>query len=252
MNSGDVIGMDMGGDFLSRQRVLVVAPHSDDETYGCAGTIARMKTLGSEVYALVVSVGSLDHYGNDRQPGMHMVTADTRLREFEATAELLKIDDWEVLYPGGSEHMALDTVPRKDIVRLLERDARLSIEQLQPTMLLMPWMSYNQDHEAVFRACITATRPGDPAVRHLVPHVLCYDNTSLFWAPPQERFHPNVFVDVSEFRAVKMQALRTHASQVRGPLFHGSPEATDLAAQVRGREISVGSAEGFVALRMAF
>jgi LmbE family N-acetylglucosaminyl deacetylase len=238
-------GMDMGDDFLSRQRVLVIAPHSDDETYGCAGTIARMKTLGSEVYVLLVSVGSLDHYGSDRRPGMHMVTAQTRLREFEATAELLKVDDWEVLYPGGDEHMAMDTVARKDIVRL-------SIEQVQPTMLLMPWTSYNQDHEAVYRACLAATRPGDPAVRHLVPYVLCYDNTSLFWAPDAERFHPNVFVDVSQFRAVKMEALRNHASQLRGPLFHGSPEATDLAAQVRGREISTGAAEGFVALRMAF
>jgi N-acetylglucosamine malate deacetylase 1 len=242
----------LGDDFLSRQRVLVIAPHADDESYGCAGTIARMKSLGSEVYALLVSVGSLDHYGSQDDPSMHMVTAQTRLQEFASTAELLKIDDWEVLYTSGAEHMTLDTVARKDIVRLLERDARLSIEQVQPTLLLMPWTSYNQDHEAVYRACVTATRPGDPMVRHLVPFIWCYDNTSLFWAPPHERFHPTVFVDISDFRAVKQEALRMHESQLRGPLFHGSPESTDLQAQLRGREISVHGAEGFVALRMAF
>ena len=91
--------------------------------------------------------------------------------------------------------MALDTVARRDIVRLIERDARLSIEQVQPTMLLMPWTSYNRRRG-----------PATP-LRHLVQYVLCYDNTSLFWSPPAERFHPNVFVDVSGFRAVKMEAL---------------------------------------------
>ncbi|HEX3788945.1 MAG TPA: PIG-L deacetylase family protein [Pseudonocardiaceae bacterium] len=244
--------LQLGDEFLSRQRALVIAPHSDDETYGCAGTIARIKSLGGEVFALLVTVGSLTHYGSNADPDMHLVTAETRLREFQSTAELLKIDDWEVLYASGAEHLALDTVPRKDIVARLERDARLSIEQVQPTMLLMPWTSYNQDHDAVFRACLTATRPGDPAARHLVPHVLCYDNSSLFWAAPGERFQPNVLIDISDFLGVKLEALRMHASQRRGPLFHGSPEAVELQSRLRGKEISVDSAEGFMALRMAF
>ena len=245
--------MDMGDDFLSRQRVLVIAPHSDDETYGCAGTIARMKTLGSEVYALLVSVGSLDHYGSDREPGMHMVTAHTRLSEFEATAELLKIDDWEVLYPGGAEHMALghggqeghcpaDRAGRSAVHRTgAADDVADAVDELQPGPRgRLPRLYDGDAGRAIplfgiwFPMCCATTTPA------------CSGR------PRPERFHPNVFVDVTEFRAIKMEALRTHASQVRGPLFHGSPEATDLAAQVRGREISVGCAEGFVALRMAF
>ena len=30
--------------FLSKQRLLVISPHADDESFGCAGTIAKVKS----------------------------------------------------------------------------------------------------------------------------------------------------------------------------------------------------------------
>lgn len=243
----------LGDAFLSGQRVLVIAPHPDDETYGCAGTIARIKSLGGEAFVLLGSLGGIDHYGSARRgESMHRVSAETRFNEFNTVMEMLKVDDWEVMVTEESLHMALDTVPRKDLVRLIERDARLSVENIQPTMMFIPSMSYNQDHEALFRACMTAARPGLRTERHLVPFVLGYDNTSLFWSPENEHFHPNLYIDVTDFLDVKINALRAHASQVRGPLFHGSPEGLELQSRLRGREISAEAAEGFVVHRAVF
>lgn len=246
-----------GDTFLSQQRVLVISPHPDDEAYGCAGTVARVKSLGGEAYVLLGSIGTLDHYGSgngngDADERMCTVSAETRLAEFRSVMDLLQVDDWEVLFTDDAIHMALDTVPRKELVRLIERDARLSIEKVRPTMILIPATSYNQDHEALHRACMTATRPGDRSERHFVPLVLAYDNTSLFWSPDHERFHPNFFVDITDFLPVKLEALRSHASQLRDPLFHGSPEGLELQTRLRGREISADSAEGFMTLRAVF
>lgn len=245
---------DLWGDrFLSGQRALVIAPHADDESYGCAGTIARIKSLGGEAYVLLGTLGGIDHYGAaGHGEMMHRVSAQTRLREFATVMELLKVDDWEVMFTQESMHLALDTVPRKDLVRLIERDSRLAVENIRPTMLLVPSMSYNQDHEALFRACMTAARPGLRTERHFIPLVFGYDNTSLFWAPEPERFHPTLFIDVSDFLSVKLDALRAHASQLRGPLFHGSPEGLELQTRLRGREISAEAAEGFVTHRVVF
>jgi LmbE family N-acetylglucosaminyl deacetylase len=239
-----------GDGFLSGQRVLVIAPHADDEAYGCAGTIARIKSLGGEAYVLLGSLGSIDRYGPaGNGEMMHRVSAQTRMREFGAVMELLKVDDWEVMFDQDSMHMALDTVPRRDLVRLIERDARLAVENIQPTMLLIPSLSYNQDHEALFRACMTAARPGLRTERHFIPIVLGYDNTSLFWSPERERFHPSLYIDVSDFLGIKLDALRAHVSQIRGPLFHGSPDGLELQTRLRGREISAEAAEGFVTHR---
>lgn len=239
-----------GDDFLAHQRVLVIAPHADDETYGCAGSIARIKSLGGEVYVVVGSVASIEQYGGEQTSGLRTVTADTRITEFQSVAELLKVDDWEVLFSGPDQHMALDSVPRRELARLLERDARLSIDNVRPSMVMIPAISYNQDHEALFRACVTATRPCSPGDRHFVPHVLCYDNTSLFWTPERERFTPDLFVDISEFLQMKLQALALHASQVKDPLYHGSPEGLELQSRWRGREISAEAAEGYAAMRV--
>ena len=38
-----------------KNRVLVVAPHADDETLGCAGTIFRHKVKKDEIHFLLVS-----------------------------------------------------------------------------------------------------------------------------------------------------------------------------------------------------
>lgn len=240
----------LGDDFLAQQRLLVISPHADDETYGCAGTIARIKSLGGEVYVVLASVGDLLHFaGADDRETRKFVSYDTRLREFETVMKYLKVDDWDVLFTDRETHLALDTIPRKSLVRRLEYDGKLSIANVEPTMVMIPAISYNQDHEALFRACLTATRPGVPEKRLTVPWVLAYDNTSLFWALENERFHPTVYIDISSFLTVKVEALRMHASQVRHELYHGSPESLALATQLRGREVSIAAAEGFRLLR---
>jgi N-acetylglucosamine malate deacetylase 1 len=240
-------------EFLAHQRLLVIAPHADDETYGCAGSIARVKSLGGEVYVILASVADLAHYG-DTGDGLprNLVSQRTRLDEFSTVMRYLKVDDWEVLFTDTETHLALDAMPRRRLVQLIESDARLSIDKIQPTMVMIPAISYNQDHEAIFRAGLTATRPGAPGQKYTVPFVLTYDNTSLFWSGNGTRFHPNVYIDVSSFIDVKISALRLHASQLRGALYHGSPEGLELVTRARGREASVEAAEGFCLLRGLF
>jgi LmbE family N-acetylglucosaminyl deacetylase len=240
--------------FLAAQRLLVITPHADDETYGCAGTIARIKELGGEVFVLLVSVADLAHYGNgrDRKPAKVQTSASTRLQEFDAVMRLLGVDEWEVLFTDADTHLALDALPRKTLVRLFECESRLSIDRLEPTMVMLPAASYNQDHVAVYEAGLTATRPGAPSQKHTVPFVLTYDNTSLFWTGTEARFSPNFYVDITGYLDVKIKAMRMHTSQVRESLYHGSPEGLELATRVRGREISAEAAEGFELLRAAF
>lgn len=237
--------MTVGDEFLSRQRFLVVSPHADDESFGCAGTIARIKDLGGEVYVMVCSVGDLKHY--DGKDGV--VTGTTRAAELENVMNYLKVDDWDILYTEPAIHLRLDAIPRRDLIAKIEQESKLSYDRLKPTMVAIPVSSYNQDHEAVFRAAFTAARPGVPSVKPFQPLVLGYNNTSLFWSLENEKFHPNFYVDISNYLEQKLTALSMHASQMRDPIHHSSVQNVEYTARLRGSEISVAAAEGYMCFR---
>ncbi len=231
-------------DFWAGQRMLVIVPHPDDEAYGCAGTIAKVKAAGGRVYVIVGSVGDLRHYSSEHA----VVSGARRKQELEAAMALLGVDGYEVLFEESERHMRLDALPRRDLVTLIEREARYAIDRVRPTAVILPHPSYNQDHEALFLAGFTACRPHLPRDKPFVRLVLSCDAPQLRWSPTP--FHPNFYVDISEFLEVKLKALRCHASQLRPAPHHGSVENVERLARLRGSEISVEAAEAFVCHRM--
>jgi LmbE family N-acetylglucosaminyl deacetylase len=232
--------------FLKKQRLLVLAPHADDEVFGCGGTIAKMKDLGASVYVIVVSVGEVLHYGATKQ---EIVTGDTRYQEFVNAMKVLSVDDYEVLFHDTKTHLRLDAIPRRDLVQYFERDCKLAIDKLKPTMLILPASSYNQDHEAVFRAGFTACRPHLPDVKPFQKVVLSCDNPAISWSLEREKFHPHFYVDISKYLDRKLKAVACHKSQMKPSIHHASLENIEYLARVRGREISVEAAEAFMCHR---
>ena len=241
--------------FLSEQRVLVVTPHADDESLGCAGTIARIKDAGGEAFCLIGSFGGIDQYvpaGEGDPAGgpgaMRFVSGADRLAEFRAVMDLLGVDGWDVMV-GDEFHIALDTVPQRDLIARIERTSSVSIDVLAPSMMLIPAPTFNQDHEALYRACLAATRPSTPGRRPMVPTVLAYDNGTSHWGAGAQAFTPNCYVDVSPYVEVKAKALSTYMSQGFGS---GSDEDAAALHQLRtyGSHIGVPAAEAFQVLRM--
>src|SRR5574339_525197 len=70
--------------FLSRERLLVIAPHADDKN--------------------------------------HKVEGNSREEELAAAMEVLGVDDWEILIRDSDLHLRLDHIPRRDLVNLFERE----------------------------------------------------------------------------------------------------------------------------------
>jgi len=231
--------------FLARQRLLVISPHADDESFGCAGTIAKIKKLGGEVFIMVMSVGDLKHYDGSTD----IVSGSTRAKEFAAVAKYLKVDDYDIVFTDAHSHLRLDAMPLRDLISVIEQGSKVSIDKINPTMVALPAISYNQDHVATFKAGFTACRPHDPKVKKFPQIVLSYDNQTLFWNVDYDKYHPNLYVDISEFLEVKMKALSLHKSQLRHSPHHCSIENLEYLARTRGHEISVKAAEAFVCHR---
>ncbi len=224
--------------------VLVVAPHADDETFGCGGTMARAKALGARVFVMVVSVATLDHYHSEHS----RVSGAQRASEFRQAMEVIGVDGTDVLYDDDQIHMRVDVLPRRDLVAKIERESPLAIDRLQPDVLLFPAVSYNQDHEAVYKAVYAACRPHLPVDKPFVRLVLSYDQPQLSWN--HTKFHPNFYVDISDYLDVKLEAYRRHVSQIRPEPHHASIENVERLARIRGSEVSVAAAEAFECHRM--
>ena len=225
-------------DFWAKQRLLVIAPHADDEAYGCAGTIAKVKAAGGSVFVIVASVGDLHHYKAEAPE----VAGETREAELRAAMALLQVDGYEVLFRDAKTHLRLDAVPRRDLIALFERDAQYAIDRVQPTVLVLPHPSYNQDHEAVFKAGFAACRPHLRADKPFVNMVLACDAAQLGWG---DGFRPDLYVDISEYLSAKLDALACHSSQLRRPPDPGSIENVASLARLRGANIAVDAAEAF-------
>lgn len=235
----------MSGLFRDK-RLLVVAPHADDEVLGCGGTILKAVSQGAEVHVLIVSVGDLVRVGE----GNELRTGSERVQEVERVRAFLGAASAEVAMTDEERHLRLDAIPRRDLVALLEREARLSIQRLRPDVVFLPAPSYNQDHEAVFRAGLTATRPHDPSALAVPGTVLLYEYPPNSWCLPQERFMPSLYVDVSQHLEKKLQAYALYVSQARAGLHQNSPANVRDLARLRGKECGVEAAEAFQTMRL--
>jgi LmbE family N-acetylglucosaminyl deacetylase len=224
--------------------LLVIAPHADDETSGAGGLIWRVKKAGGKAFVMVVSVGNLDHYDERNE----QVKASIRADELGKAMEVLGADDYEILLKDEDLHLRLDSIPRRDLINLFEREGRLATDKTKPTIIVLPAPSFNQDHEAVFKAGITACRPHLATMKSFQNFVLVADAPQLAWNT--SIFKPNLYVDISgEGLEKKLEAFRCHGSQLRPEPHQGGVGAVEMLAKSRGREISVEAAEAYECFR---
>lgn len=198
--------------------VLAIGAHPDDIEFGCGGTLSRYALQGHEVHLLVLTDGGR---GGD---------AAERRKEQEEAATVLgaRLVSW-----GGYEDTQVPL--ERDIIQKIEG----ILEVVQPELILVHYGDdTHQDHRNVSAAVVTASR--------YARNVLFYEG------PTTVGFNPSVFVEIDALLQRKLAALRAHSSQVvkTGVEGLGIIDLVRAAAQFRGIQGRVRSAEGFVPLRL--
>ena len=233
---------------LKKQNLLVIAPHPDDEVVGCGGLIKRVKDAGGKVYVLFLTVGDTKDFS---KKGVSF--GKEREREIETVAKFLKFDDYHLAFNGNSYHLKLDTLGQKTIMDAIERESRIALEKIKPSIVAFPsTSSYNQDHRIAAEAAHAALRPADGRDKHFVKTVLAYEEPSDSWAL-KERAEVNFFAELTKKDLdAKVKAMNLYMSQVREGFNSRSTPALKNLAYFRGFQSGVEIAEGFFNYRLVF
>ena len=64
--------------FAQHRKILVVAPHPDDETLGCGGLLSLSAQTGSTAYIVFVTDGAASHRGSRAWPPARLVAQRER------------------------------------------------------------------------------------------------------------------------------------------------------------------------------
>lgn len=218
---------------MNQLKILVIAPHADDEVLGCGATIAKYAKLGAEVHVCIVTKAYTPDWSEE--------FIYKRKEEIAAVASILQISSVRCLdYPT----VKLDTIPQKD----LNESIMKVVHELQPQIVFIPGKNdLNKDHRIVFEAALVATRPQNGSSIH---KLLSYEVLSeTEWGMPLGSFEPNVFEDVTLTIDKKIEAMRAYASEVQSPPHPRSLEAIKVLARKRGFEVGINYAEAFSLVR---
>ncbi len=216
--------------------VLIVAAHTDDEALGCGGTVARHVADGDTVCAVFMADGV------SSGPDATSANMERRMAAASQAHEILGLQ--QVQYMDLPDNR-MDSLLLLDVVKALEA----VIESISPQVIYTHHHGdLNIDHRITHQAVMTVCRPlpGSP-VREIYGFEVL---SSTEWAAPQqEAFAPSVFVDISDFLAIKLSALRAYQSEMRSTPHSRSIEHVEHLARHRGYSVGVAAAEAFMAIR---
>ncbi len=216
-------------------RALVLAPHPDDEVLGCGGAMARIAASGGTVEVAVVTRG--------REPRFSVEQADEVRAEAEEAHALL-----------GVAHTHFLDLPAAELDRIARADLNMAVgdvvERVKPDTLFVPFVGdLHFDHGLVFEAALVAARPRGTSypIRVLAYETLSETN----WSAPNlsPAFHPNVFIDISDYIETKLRAFACFRSQCRLPPDERSLETLRALATVRGSSVTRLAAEAYMLIR---
>lgn len=214
-------------DAQSLGRTLVLAPHPDDESLGCGGTLALLRQAGEMVHVVFISDGTQSHPNSATYPAGRL----RDLRESEALEALVELGIPET--QATFFRLPDRNVPLPDAPGFIEAvDDLLSIlRTFEPDTVLVPFeRDPHPDHRATYQLL-----QGSMNRLTETPRILEY----LIWlwelGRPDDLPRPNerlvVSVDISPVLADKKRAIAAHRSQVTR-LIDDDPSAFYLSPEL--------------------
>ncbi len=204
-------------------KILVLAPHTDDGEFGCGGTINKFVEEGREVYYAAFS--------SCRQSVPKQFPEDILITEVKAATKVLGIPPENLMI--FDYDVRTFNYKRQEIL-----DDMLGLKKLiNPDLVFIPSLSdVHQDHATIANEGLRAFKWNS---------IFCYE---LPWNTSQ--FNTQCFISLSESNVdTKLEAIAEYASQGHRP--YSSSEFIKGLAKVRGVQSGNNYAEAFEIIRLS-
>ena len=219
---------------FSPSRIVVIAPHPDDETLAVGGAISRFAKRGIQISVLVVSGHLPPLYPKES-------FMQTKL-EAKNAFKILGVSHYKFAeIPATYVHVQ----PVSEVNKIISS----FINEFRPDTVFIPFPDRHIDHRTIFDASVVACRP----VGIQYPKcVLAYETLSeTHWNVPgvEPYFAPEFFIDISDDFSEKKLALECYQSQINGN-HSRSVNACEALAKFRGSQNGCEYAEAFKVVRI--
>lgn len=219
----------------SGRRVLVIAPHPDDETIGAGGALARHIALGDELFWCIVTQGYSPPWSEE-----------SLIHAGEQIDQVQKVYGFQKVFRLGFPTVRLNTIPHIDLCTAIQN----VMKEVMPDIVYTTSRNdINPDHRIVYDCTLVAVRPlPGNVVRRILSYELGY--TGLFGVPAgASMFQPNVFVDITSHMEKKLTAMSCYETELREAPHPRSIEGIKLFARSRGLSMGFEFAECFELVR---
>ncbi|WP_375446510.1 PIG-L deacetylase family protein [uncultured Fibrella sp.] len=214
-------------DARSLGRTLVLAPHPDDESLGCGGTLALLRRAGFSVHVIFISDGTQSHpnsatYPAHRLRDLRETEAIEALRELgvsEKEATFLRLPDRNVPVPNAP-----------GFVEVVGQLATI-LQSFGPTTVLVPFeRDPHPDHRATYQL-LQGAMAQLPEPLHVLEYLIWLWELGRPDDMPRTNERLVLSVDISPVMAEKKQAIAAHRSQVTR-LIDDDPSAFYLSPEL--------------------
>jgi len=214
------------------RKIIVVAPHPDDETLGCGGTLLKHKANGDELYWLIITNIS-EEYGWEKEKVEERQEEIYKVFQMYGFMGMFKLN-----FPTTK----LDEIPISSIIAKISK----VFNEVEPDIVFINNHSdIHTDHQIIFQSVMSCSKNFRyPFVKNIYMYETLSE-TEFAPALPGNVFVPNAFVDISEHFKKKLDIMKIYKSEVMDESFPRSLSSIEALARYRGSRIGVKYAEAF-------
>lgn len=221
------------------KKLLLLAPHQDDETIGCGGLIQHVLLNNGEVHICIFTGVDKGKKYNTEEGAYEAYSGINRNQELDEAIGVLSGGRNRITvetFFDTSLHHRLDTLALSHVIDKIEE----AVRTFKPDAIAIPSISWDQDHKIVNRACMSVVRP----------HFYC-GTVIEYETLGESSFDPNLYLPMNDtMMNKKLRALEKYATQGIDKMHLISSDSITAKSIVRGRAVHEMYAEAFYLKRM--